>query len=30
LSGTSKWRQTLEASQLVSAIGVAVTLARGF
>jgi protein involved in polysaccharide export with SLBB domain len=30
LSGTSRYQQVLEASELVSAIGVAVTLARGF
>jgi protein involved in polysaccharide export with SLBB domain len=30
LSGTSKWRQVLEASQLASAVGVAISLAGGF
>lgn len=30
LSGSSKWRQVLEASQLASAVGVAISLAGGF
>jgi polysaccharide export outer membrane protein len=30
LSGTSKWRQVLEASQLASAVGVAISLSGGF
>jgi hypothetical protein len=29
-SGTSKWRATLQAAQLVSAVGIAVQVARGF